>query len=196
MSPQRHRQRAVRRLQLVAFLLCCAVLGGLMLQKYLARRAVVPGGPLEQASRQVVLFFAAADGSGLIREGRELEREENRADEVEELVQELASGPLGELQAVLPEEFPVHGVQVIGDLAVLDIAAEALQRIPNGSNAATLALYALVDSICASFPEIQRVQLLADGQPVELFGGHLDVREPLAPDYTLERTAGGSEGGR
>jgi hypothetical protein len=49
------------------------------------------------------------------------------------------------------------------------------------------AVYAVVDSIAANFPQIRRVQLLIDGENVPTLKGHLDLRGPLAPDFSLEK---------
>lgn len=48
-----------------------------------------------------------------------------------------------------------------------------------------LAVYAIVDSVVINIAEIDRVGILVNGRPVATLNGHLDLRRPLAPDYSL-----------
>ncbi len=171
----------------IAFLVCAAVLGALFLKKYEERRHLtVPPHP-QEGTLMVTLFFASPDGSGLMREGREIDACGDAADCVESVVEELINGPRGDLAATLPDNTSVRDVQVNGDLALIDLGEETIKGIPEGSHAEMMAVYSIVDSIAVNFPKIKQVKFLFDGKPADTLKGHLDLREPLQPDFELEK---------
>jgi spore germination protein GerM len=172
----------------IAFIVFAAILGALLLSRY-GEREIKPASPGEQQAGTfpVTLFFAAADDSGLVREGREIDVCDNPADCVTEVIGELANGPLGELSPTLPAATLVRSVRVDGDLAVVDLGNELVEGLPEGSHAEMLAVYSMVDTIAVNFPRIRRVAFLVDGEPAQTLKGHLDLREPLVPDFTLEK---------
>jgi len=177
---------------LVAFLLFAVIVGGLVLRKYdTATRAVEPAVKSEPAALPagtavMTLFFAAQDGSGLVREGREVEIEESVEESIARLVAELASGPVGSHSPTLPPNTRVLGVRLEGEVALVDLGAEFKEGIPSGSSAEMAAVYSVVDTVAANFPQVKGVRFLIEGAPVDVLG-HLDLSAPLAPDYTLEK---------
>ncbi len=172
----------------IAFIIFAAILGALLLSRY-GEREIKPAPPEGQrvGTFPVTLFFAAPDDSVLVREGREIDACDSAADCVAELIEELANGPLGELAPTLPATTVVRSVRVDGDLAVVDLGSEIVEGLPGGSHAELLAVYSMVDTIGVNFPRIQRVAFLIDGAPMSTLKGHLDLREPLVPDFTLEK---------
>lgn len=173
----------------IAFLVCAAVLGALIVQKYGERRLppVAPPHSPQAGTLLVTLFFASAEGDGLVREGREIDACGDPAACVAAVVNELVNGPLGDLAPTLPAATPVRGVQIIGDVARVDLGEELIDGLPAGSNAEMAAVYSIVDTIAVNFPRIRQVQLLIEGKPAETLKGHLDLREPLSPDFSLEK---------
>jgi spore germination protein GerM len=170
----------------IAFIICAAVLGALMVKKYEARHQQPAAHPQQEGTLLVTLFFASPDGAKLVREGREIDSCADSADCVESVVGELINGPLGDLSPTLPDTTSVNAVQVNGDLAMVDLDEEMIKDLPGGSNAEMMAIYSIIDSIAVNFPRIKQVKLLFNGKTVDTLKGHLDLRMPLAPDYTLE----------
>jgi len=76
-----------------------------------------------------------------------------------------------------------------GNLARVDLSQELVAALPAGSSSELLAAYSIVNSLCFNFPQVQRVLLTVEGHPAETLKGHLDLRAPLAPDYSLESGA-------
>jgi spore germination protein GerM len=179
---------------IVAFVVFAVVVGALVLRKYETATRKVEQPPVKAApappqpgAAVVTLFFASADGEGLVREGREVELDEAVEDSVETLVDELISGPVGSHAATaLPSNARVLGVRVNGSVAQIDFGSELKEGIPSGSSAETAAVYSVVDTITTNFPQIKAVQFLIEGAPVQELHGHVDLREPVAPDYSLE----------
>lgn len=172
---------------LVAFMIFAMVLGGLIYRKYhTATRTVQPPTTAAQAETVVVtLFFASADGKGLVREGREVELEGTIDERIESVVDELVSGPLGSAPT-LPSNARVLDVRLNGDVAQIDFGHELKEGIPSGSSAEMAAVYSIVDTVTTNFPQVKAVQILVEGAPVDSLG-HLDLKDPLQPDYSLEQ---------
>ena len=174
---------------LFAFLLFAVVVGALVFRKYqtATRKVEPPPQAAPAGTLTVTLFFAAADGEGLVREGREVESEESVEEGVESVVDELIRGPLGSLAPTLPPNARVLGVRLKGELAEIDFGPELLAGIPPGSSAEMVALYSIVDTVTVNFPRIKAVRFLVAGVAPETLEGHLDLRTPLAPDFTMEK---------
>jgi hypothetical protein len=179
-------------LVLVAFLLLAGVLGVLVQQKISRSRQAPPAPPpvREAGTILVTLFFADPAADRLAREGREIEACGEPMACVEALVEELANGPVGDLEPTIPPATNTRAVQVLGDLAIVSLNQEFLDGLPSGSSAELTALYSLVNSIAFNLPQVKRVQFLVEGAPAPTLKGHLDLRQPLVPDYSLERPSG------
>ncbi len=182
-------QRGSRRL-LLGILLLTAILGGLFVRKYLGRQPLPPkvAAPVApgEGVRTVTLFFASPDGAGLVREAREIDPCTDLAECAEDVIGELINGPLGDLTPTLPETAMYRGVNVAGDLMTLDFGKELQDGVAAGSSAEMAAVYSVVNTIALNFPQVKRVSFLVEGKPVETLKGHLDLREPLLPDFSLE----------
>lgn len=172
---------------LIPFLVIALVFGLLIWQKYQASREVPPSPQIQQpaAERKAVLFFVA-EGSKLAREARELESCDGPAVCVKVVLDELFNGPVGDLDEALPEGATLNGVRVEGDTAFVDLNKSFADELPTGSSAEMLAVYSIVDTICVNFPQIAKVKLNIEGKG-NIGLEHLDLSEPLTPDYSLEQ---------
>ena len=176
-------------LLLAAFLVAATVLGLMVFQKHRESRELptTKPEPKPAGTFRVTLFFATPDAAGLAREGREVVACEALPECVESVVDELVNGPVGDLQPSLPSSAVVRDVRVEGDTAVVDFGKELVDGLPGGSAAEMAAVYSVVDTVCLNFPQIKRVRFLIDGREAETLKGHLDLRQPLAPDFTMEK---------
>lgn len=175
----------------IPFLVIAMVLGIMFVNKYRASREVVTAPQVQQpaGTRQAVLFFVA-DGVRLGREAREIELCENDTLCLKSVIEELLNGPVGDYSEALPEGAALVGVSISGNTATVELNRAFADDLPGGSSAEMLAVYSLVDTVCVNFPGISKVRLIVEG------GGalkHLDISEPLAPDYSLEQTAAAEE---
>ncbi|QXE89747.1 GerMN domain-containing protein [Geomonas subterranea] len=174
---------------LIAFLVFAVVVGLLVFRKYeTATKVTPPAAPAEQVDTRVVtLFFSNQDGSSLAREGREIAVEDTTDDMIASVVDELVVGPLGDLAPTLPHNARVIGAQLKGDVVQVDFSKELVESLPEGSSAEMSAVYSVVDTVVANFPQVKAVQFLVDGVPVKELKGHLDLSAPIAADFTLEK---------
>jgi hypothetical protein len=73
------------------------------------------------------------------------------------------------------------------DMAVVVFGKDLVAALAAVSSAEMASVYAVVDCIAANFPQIKKVQLTIEGEHVPTLKGHLDLRGPLAPDFSLEK---------
>ena len=134
--------------------------------------------------RDITLFFSA-DGTRLAREARVIDPCDDATACIKNVLHELLNGPIGGFEATLPGGTIVEAVHVEGDLATIELNRTFSDAMLSGSSAEMLAVYSLVDTVTVNFPQIQKVKINVDGN-AEAVLHHLDLSEPLEPDYTLE----------
>ncbi|MBU5612116.1 GerMN domain-containing protein [Geomonas azotofigens] len=185
----KRRSNRAKGVLLIAFLVFAVVVGLMVFRKYrTATQVAPPAAPTEQVDTRVVtLFFSNQDGSSLTREGREIAVEDTTDDMIASVVDELVVGPLGDLAPTLPHNAKVLGAQLKGDVAQVDFSKELVESLPEGSSAEMSAVYSVVDTVVANFPQVKAVRFLVDGVPVKELKGHLDLSAPIAPDFTMEK---------
>jgi spore germination protein GerM len=176
---------------IAAFLVLAVVLGALIFRKYEEAKTPTPVPAARETAgyHQVVLFFATGSADFLAREGREIEPCDEVSGCLEAILEELINGPVSDLAPVLPATGMFNSVKLEGDLARVDFAGELLDALPAGSNSEMMAAYAIVNSLALNYPQVRTVQFTLDGKPLQTLKGHLDVRAPLAPDFSLEKSA-------
>lgn len=177
---------------IVAICLLAALLGGLFLKKYTGREPLpeqiaAPAAP-EAGLKTAILFFAAPEGGGLVREAREIEPCSGLEPCAEEVLGELINGPMGDLSPTLPETAMYRGISLDRDIMTVDFGREMPEGIVAGSDAELAAVYSVVNSLAINFPEVKQVRFMVEGRQLETLKGHVDLREPLAPDYTMEKS--------
>lgn len=172
----------------IAFVLLVVVMGAGIFKRMMDAQSppppAQPSGPVSGAP-QVTLYFAAADS--LAPETRQLDPCHTQEECIISLVAELANGPVGDLFPAIPPDTVAEGVTIEGDMAIVDLSSSFAAGVPRGSTGEMHAVYSIVNTICRNNPAITRVLLRSGHQVPEL--GHLDLREPLSPDFTLERQA-------
>ncbi len=186
MAPQQRKRINIS--LLIPFLVIAVVFGTMIWQKYRDSRQM-PVTPQVQPSvgkRTAVLFFVA-DGVRLAREARELDPCEDAAACLSDVLEELLNGPVGEFDESLPEGTVVNLVRIDGDLAGVDLNRAFVDILPSGSSAEMLAVYSIVNTVTVNFPQITKVKLTVDGEQSPLLK-HLDLSDPLTPDFSLEQT--------
>lgn len=172
---------------LIPFALLALVFGSLVWKKMRDSRELkpVPGVNEPASVRKAVLFFVAG-GNRLMREARELESCSDETECVKDLLDELFSGPVGDLDLAIPENAAVNNVRLEGDLATIGLNSSFADDLPSGSSSELLAVYSIVNTVCINYPGIARVRLTLDGDRKPVLK-HLDLSDPLLPDYTLEQ---------
>lgn len=134
----------------------------------------------ERWTRPVVLFFGDPDTPALKAETREVLEERTLADNVTRVIGELARGPANDGVALLSTGCRVRAVFEEPDGGVvIDFAGSPLPK-DVGELSSELALQSILQVIAERFPDIARVTLLVDGEPLA------DAESRLAIPRTVE----------
>lgn len=181
-----HHQRKMNVGVIIPFLVIALAFGLSLWKKYDNSRDIPTVPPVQQpaASRTVVLFFGGDEGK-LVREARDLDSCIPVEDCLRETLVALFSGPVGDYEMVTPERAAINSVRLDGTTAVIDVNRFFAEDLLPGSSSEISAVYAVVNTICANFSQITQVKLNIEGNQQAVLG-HLELSDPLAPDYSLE----------
>jgi len=153
-----------------------------------------PDSALEPLPRdEVEVFYPSAAGDGLAGERHEIFSTATPGDRVKQIVADLIGGPANPGHArALPAGTRLRQAWVLEDesVAFLDFSSELAEGVGGGSTNELLTVYSIVNSVVANVDEVERVAILINGRTVESLNGHLDLRRPLAADWSL--VVGGS----
>lgn len=195
--PQNNRIRQWSFPVLAGSIVLAAILMVLFFRKYpdpeTPQQMPPPQSTPEQGMRTVTLFFASPEGGGLVKEPRTIEPCSGLVECSGDVLDELINGPIGELASSLPETTTYHSITMVEGILTIDFGRNLPDGMVSGSEAEMAAVYSVVNTMALNFPEVQCVRFLVDGQPMETLKGHIDLREPLPPDFTQEKGAQPSE---
>jgi len=145
-----------------------------------------PADAAPMSSASVTLYFPSASDDGLVAESREIVDTKRPADRGAQIIAALLTGPTSSagLPAVPPGTTLRHLWVRDDGTAYADFSEELTAGLTGGSSDEIRTTYAIVDSLTANVPAIQRVGILIAGRELETLG-HLDLRRPLPPDLSL-----------
>jgi hypothetical protein len=150
-----------------------------------------PGGRARDAYRKpqsstIRLYFADAQGERLVAEQRSVAAAVSLEERIEAAVKELLKGPRGALGRTIPQSVELKGVRMEGDrVAWLNFSPSLVSAHPGGSTAELMTIYSIVNTVALNFSEVHKVGILVDGKSIDTLAGHLDCRDPFAPDKTV-----------
>lgn len=128
---------------------------------------------------EVNLYFAGENAQYLIPESRKIAQTENL---VKETVEELIKGPQSNsLYPTIPKTTRVKELYISNGIAYIDLSSEVIKDHPGGSTGELLTVYSIVMTL-TSFPEIEKVQILIEGNSGDTLVGHMDISTPLERD--------------
>lgn len=135
------------------------------------------------AVRMIRLYYESGEML-LTAETRNVPLPESAAAAVPMVVRELLKGPV--LPASLrlyPADTFLRGAYLLpGGTVIVDLGGATLtQGWGTGSHQELMAVYSLVQTVTANFPEAKSVRVLVNGSPAETLAGHISVTKSLAP---------------
>jgi len=137
--------------------------------------------------REVILYFGGIASPFLVQEVRFIDECSTDQECVVSLVQELIAGPVAELVPVLPSHALLLDVRIIDGTAQLNFNQALIDYHSGGSTSELLTVHALANTLAANFAYIREVMIRVDGKAVETLRGHIDLRQPIAADFSLVR---------
>jgi spore germination protein GerM len=141
--------------------------------------AVSPSGEREIPGTRSINLFFPQPGGGVERETREIVGSDFLEEDVRRAVEELIQG--GE-SGLRPIPAATRLLNVFSDGAgeiTLNFTDHLRTDHPGGSEAEIVTLRCLVSTVGASFPSVDQVRILIEGEEVVTLAGHVDLRDPL-----------------
>jgi germination protein M len=137
-------------------------------------------------SSTIRLYFADAQGEHLVAEQRPVTAAVSLEERIETAVKELLKGPRGSLGRTIPQSVELKDVRMEGDrVAWLNFSPSLVSAHPGGSTAELMTIYSIVNTVALNFSEVHKVGILVDGKRIDTLAGHLECRDPFAPDTTV-----------
>ncbi len=141
----------------------------------------------EETIELVTLFFKSSTGDFLARETRAIERTFESREEA--ILRELINGPSGtELQAIIPPQTKVFSVLSVDGTTYVNFSREFITPVLGGDRTEALTIYSIVNSL-TEIRTVRRVQILVEGERLNIFQKHLSLREPYARNDSIIREA-------
>jgi spore germination protein GerM len=135
--------------------------------------------------REVILYFASVDGQALVAETRDIAACQQEEDCLSETLRALLSGSQDGLAAILPSQVKLLDVSVDESLVNVNFSQEFIAAHPGGTQSELLTVYGLVNTLAVNFPHLRQMRVLVDGVPVATLKGHVDLRQPINPDFSM-----------
>ena len=134
----------------------------------------------EQVTVQLYLIDVATHE--LVPRYRRVQAPPTTAARAQVALEELVRAGGLDVVSPLPPQTVIREVWVSASgIAYVDLAEGFPKLLEQGSMAEIHAVYGMIGTLTASFPEIRMVQFLVEEEPVDTFTGHLDLSTPLGP---------------
>jgi hypothetical protein len=170
---------------LVALIFSFGLFVGYFKPGYSPREKPVTVESPAQPTREVILYFASADGQKLMAENRLIDECQSEEECLSSTIKALLEGPHGDLVPLLPEQATLLNVTITDSLVVTDFSSELVAAHTGGTQSELLTVYGLADTVAVNFPHLRQLQVRVEGRPIASLKGHVDLRQPVSPDFSL-----------
>jgi spore germination protein GerM len=144
---------------------------------------------LQQSGGQtqvITLYFPSYADGNLVAETRSLKLSSDNVKATRQILLSLIEGSHQGKDSALSPSTTIRAVFVTADgTAIIDLSQEALADFQPGIESESLAIYSIVDSLCANIPQVKQVRFLVQGQEVQTLDGHIDLTGSFAPEPSL-----------
>ena len=148
-----------------------------------------PGGSSAPTQKSPVhLYFAGRNSYFLMAEQRVVLHPADPVGLADAIVKELIKGPQKSLLKTIPDDTRLKALFITPDgTCYIDLSEAVSRNHPGGSKSELLSIYSMVNSLVLNVPQIERVQILIDGNQTPTLAGHIDLRAPIKADMLLIR---------
>lgn len=132
--------------------------------------------------KNITLYFSDDAAMNLVSEIRKIKKPL-----IKNAVEELIVGPKNlEIYGTLPEKTEVINVEVENRIAYVNFNKYLNENFKGGSAGEIMAVYSIVNTIALNEEfEIDKVQVLVEGEKMDTLAGHIDISEPLSADKDI-----------
>lgn len=141
----------------------------------------------EIIKKKITLYFADQQAMYLLPETRQISISEDASKEamVKAAINELIKGPkMKEHYPTIPEKTKILSVKLEDNLLYLDFSEELKTEHPGGSAGEILTIMSIVNT-AAEIAEVEKVQILIEGEKQETLAGHIDISVPIQQDKSM-----------
>lgn len=125
----------------------------------------------------IKVYYPDENATGLVAVEKSIKDTDNKYQAAVEAL--MAGTEKKGLANVFPKKAKLLRVTVSGKVAKVDFSRELQKNFVGGSTGEEMLVGSVVNTL-TEFPEIQKVQILVDGQEVETLSGHMDLSQPLS----------------
>jgi spore germination protein GerM len=176
------------------FLAGCAVLmsipaGSLSAAEPGQEDVPLPGGRSAPTKKSPIhLYFAGRNANYLMAEQRVILHPDDPAGLADAIVKALIKGPQKGLLKTIPADTQLRALYMTPDgTCYVDLSEAVRKSHPGGSKSELLTIYSIVNSLVLNISEIERVQILIDGNEAPTLAGHIDLQLPVKANMLLIR---------
>ena len=142
--------------------------------------------PSEGQTQIITLYFPSYTNGNLLSETRSLKLSSDNIKAIRQILLALIEGSHRGHGSALSPSTTIRAVFLAPDgTAIVDLSQEALADFQPGIESESLAIYSIVDSLCANIPKVKEVKFLVQGQEVQTLDGHIDLTGSFAPEPSL-----------
>jgi spore germination protein GerM len=136
----------------------------------------------------VHLYFASRNSYFLMAEQRVVLHPADPVGLADAIVKALIKGPQKGLLKTIPADTRLKALFITPDgTCYIDLSEAVRKNHPGGSKSELLTIYSMVNSLVLNVPQIERVQILIDGNQAPTLAGHIDLQVPVKADMLLIR---------
>jgi len=136
----------------------------------------------------VHLYFASRNSYFLMAEQRAVLHSDDPVGLADTIVNALINGPQKGLLQTIPADTRLKALYITPDgTCYVDLSEAVRNNHPGGSKSELLTIYSMVNSLVLNVPEIERVQILIEGNQAPTLAGHIDLQLPVKADMLLIR---------
>ena len=136
----------------------------------------------------VHLYFASRNSYFLMAEQRVVIHPADPVGLADAIVKALIKGPEKSLLKTIPADTRLKALFITPDgTCYVDLSEAVSKNHPGGSKSELLTIYSMVNSLVLNVPQIERVQILIDGNQTTTLAGHIDLQAPVKADMLLIR---------
>ncbi len=169
---------------IIAVLSILIVLSGYVIYITYIRPVPITVKPLP-AKEFITLYFYNPDTDSLKPEQRTIVKTAGVLGTCRVIIGELEHGSNTGLTTPIPENVKVNNANLRSDGTLfLDLNKKLVYGTPEGSSAEITAIYAIVNSIARNMNGVKAVQITIDGKLLQTLETHIEIDQPILPDYT------------
>ncbi|MGB7297228.1 MAG: GerMN domain-containing protein [Candidatus Aminicenantales bacterium] len=137
-------------------------------------------------AKAVTLFFLSEEDGLLHSEVREILADPSVIAEAQQTVAALIRGSEKGYVNPLPTETRLQQIFLTKEgVAYVDFSKEIMETHPSGSSAELGTVYSIVNTLAYNFKPIKKVFILVEGSEKETLGGHINLNQAFAPQFSL-----------